>query len=595
MKKVIYLLILFLLLPLSISAQAPGGHITRKKTSTTTSAPKKSTATPKKTTPAAKSHSSRKPHSGGQTSQSSGTAAAGSREELAPVGMSQVQMDPIIQNLINNMVYVQGGTFMMGATSEQGGNAAADEKPAHQVTLSSFSIGRYEVTQEEWQAVMGSNPSHFKGDKRPVENVSWYDCQAFIRKLNSISGRQFRLPTEAEWEYAARGGNRSRGYKYAGNNNPNTVAWYLDYDNSENQTHERGGKQPNELGLYDMSGNVWEWCQDYYGSYSSSSQTNPIGPSSGSPRVLRGGGWNYFELGCRVSYRRNDYPTGRGGDNGLRLALTESMYADSPETSQVSNERNVSSQVSQGKLTNQNQSSLVQVISVNGVSFKMMKVSGGTFQMGSDIYDERPVHSFTLSDYYIGETEVTQALWTAVMGEKKLGWIRSYGKGRSYPAYDIDWEDYWEFLNKLNDLTGMSFRLPTEAEWEFAARGGNASEGYKYSGSDDINAVAWYSNIDGESTRAVAMKSPNELGLYDMSGNVWEWCQDWYDAYSPSAQVNPTGPSSGTFRVQRGGSLGYIDSCCSISYRGHCMPDVGRECQGLRLAYKFISPINLNC
>ena len=232
--------------------------------------------------------------------------------------MSQAQMNPIIQNLINNMVYVEGGTFMMGATSEQGSDADDDEKPAHQVTLSSFSIGRYEVTQEEWQAVMGSNPSEFKGSKRPVEEVSWDDCQAFIRKLNSISGRRCRLPTEAEWEYAARGGNRSRGYKYAGSNNLSAVAWH--WDNSREQTHEVGGKQPNEQGLYDMSGNVWEWCQDWYGSYSSSSQTNPTGPSSGSRRVDRGGGWSGDARGCRVSSRRGRTPGYRYRYLGFRLA-----------------------------------------------------------------------------------------------------------------------------------------------------------------------------------------------------------------------------------------------------------------------------------
>ena len=168
----------------------------------------------------------------------------------------------VLQNLIKNMVYVEGGTFMMGATSEQGSDAYDREKPAHQVTLSSFSIGKYEVTQEEWEAVMGSNPSYFKGKKLPVEKVSWDNCQKFIRKLNKLTGKQFRLPTEAEWEYASRGGSMSRGYKYAGGNDLGSVAWYD--GNSDNKTHEVGKKQPNELGLYDMSGNVWEWCQDWY-------------------------------------------------------------------------------------------------------------------------------------------------------------------------------------------------------------------------------------------------------------------------------------------------------------------------------------------
>ena len=228
-------------------------------------------------------------------------------------------LSPILQNLINNMVRVEGGTFTMGATSEQGSDAYVSEKPAHQVTLSSFSIGKYEVTQEEWQAVMGSNPSKFKGAKLPVERVSWTDCQEFIRKLNALTGKRFRLPTEAEWEYAARGGNRSRGYKYAGSDNLGSVAWYT--DNPSSQTHPVGQKSPNELGLYDMSGNVWEWCQDWRGEYSSNAQTNPAGPSSGSNRVGRGGSWHSNARRCRSSYRNNGTPSDRYCTLGLRLAL----------------------------------------------------------------------------------------------------------------------------------------------------------------------------------------------------------------------------------------------------------------------------------
>jgi formylglycine-generating enzyme required for sulfatase activity len=241
---------------------------------------------------------------------------AQSQETAQPIDS---QESVVLQNLVNNMVYVEGGTFTMGATSEQGSDAADDEKPAHQVTLSSFSIGKYEVTQEEWEAVMGSNPSDFKGAKRPVEQVSWEYCQEFIRKLNQLTGKKFRLPTEAEWEYAARGGNRSVGYKYAGSDNLGSVAWYE--DNSGSETHPVGQKSPNELGLYDMSGNVWEWCQDWYGSYSSSSQTNPTGPNSGSDRVGRGGSWDINAGDCRSSFRNFDSPSCRYNYLGLRLAL----------------------------------------------------------------------------------------------------------------------------------------------------------------------------------------------------------------------------------------------------------------------------------
>ena len=218
------------------------------------------------------------------------------------------------------MVKVAGGTFQMGATSEQGSDAFDWEKPVHSVTLSDYYIGQTEVTQELWEAVMGSNPSYFKGDnQRPVERVSWNDCQEFIEKLNRLTGKNFRLPTEAEWEYAARGGNKSKGYKYSGSNDADAVAWYG--DNSGGKTHPVATKQSNELGLYDMSGNLWEWCQDRYGDYTSRSQSNPKGANTGSYRVLRGGSWSNFARIVRVSYRGISMPYRRIDGRGLRLAL----------------------------------------------------------------------------------------------------------------------------------------------------------------------------------------------------------------------------------------------------------------------------------
>ena len=219
------------------------------------------------------------------------------------------------------MVAVAGGRFNMGATSEQGSDAFNNEKPTHLVTLNSYFIGQTEVTQALWKAVMASNPSYYKGDNRPVEKVSWNDCQTFIRKLNQLTGQQFRLPTEAEWEYAARGGQESRGYKYSGGNNINDVAWH--YGNSGLTTHDVGTKAPNELGLFDMSGNVWEWCSDWFGNYPRTAQTNPTGPSNGSDRVLRGGSW-YSSAGYyRVSSRINYSPGGIDDSVGLRLVLPQ--------------------------------------------------------------------------------------------------------------------------------------------------------------------------------------------------------------------------------------------------------------------------------
>jgi formylglycine-generating enzyme required for sulfatase activity len=210
----------------------------------------------------------------------------------------------------------------------EAGQANMDELPAHEVTVSPFSIAQTEVTQELWYAVMGNNPSSFIGDwQRPVENVSWDDCQEFIARLNELTGMNFRLPTEAEWEYAARGGNKGHGTLYAGSDNIDEVAWYYNNsyvvgtDSEDYGTHAVGTKHSNELGLYDMSGNVWEWCNDYYGAYSAEAQTNPTGPASGTERIARGGAFLNAAVWHSVWFR-NHASAGLVAEGlGFRLAL----------------------------------------------------------------------------------------------------------------------------------------------------------------------------------------------------------------------------------------------------------------------------------
>ena len=254
------------------------------------------------------------------TSQSS-TTTTGYTTGSSVVSGSNVISIPVKNGITIDMVKVEAGTFMMGATSEMQ-DPYDDEKPVHQVTLTNdYYMGKYEVTQSLWQAVMGSNPSEFKGDDLPVDQVSWNDCQEFIGELNGLTGKKFRLPTEAEWEYAARGGKKNCGYQYSGSSNISDVAWYD--GNSGNKTHPVGMKQANELGIYDMTGNVNEWCQDRYGSYVSSPQTNPIGANSGSFRVFRGGSWYYSARYCRSSYRFIVTPVNRFNFLGLRLVLSE--------------------------------------------------------------------------------------------------------------------------------------------------------------------------------------------------------------------------------------------------------------------------------
>ena len=254
----------------------------------------------------------------------SGTFVVNSSSRSVSVTLQKIFYTPNVKTFYANgvsfeMVEVRGGTFRMGMDDTLYTGAYHLEEPAHSVTLSGYYIGKTEVTQALWQAVMGSNPSYFEGDDLPVEQVSWDDCQEFIRKLNSLTGQNFRLPTEAEWEFACRGGNNSRGYKYSGSNYIDNVAWYD--GNSGDKTHPVATKSPNELGIYDMSGNVWEWCADWYGDYSSGRQTNPKGPYGGSGRVNRGGSWYNFARNCRSSIRIDDYPTYRDDILGLRLAL----------------------------------------------------------------------------------------------------------------------------------------------------------------------------------------------------------------------------------------------------------------------------------
>lgn len=226
----------------------------------------------------------------------------------------------IAHNVMIEMVRVEGGTFTMGATAEQASDAFSDELPTHKVTLSPFLIGKYEVSQTLWLAVMGENPSVNTGINLPVDNVTWNECQTFITKLNELTGKNFRLLTEAEWEYAARGGNKSKGYKYSGSNNLGDVAWYI--DNSNNTSHAMGTKAPNELGIYDMTGNVMEWVSDWKGSYSSGAQTNPTGPDSGTYRVNRGGSYGNVERLSRITNRNSIDPNMSSKTMGLRLCLS---------------------------------------------------------------------------------------------------------------------------------------------------------------------------------------------------------------------------------------------------------------------------------
>ena len=486
-------------------------------------------------------------------------------------------LSPVIRNLIKNMVEVEGGTYTMGATLDQGNGLYPEEKLAHKVAVSSFSIGRYEVTQEEWEVVMGNNPSESKGARLPVDMVSWDDCQAFIRSLNIMTGMTFRLPTEAEWEYAARGGRKSCGFRYPGGNNLASVAWYNWNANGKGKLnashgiHQVGAKKPNELGLYDMAGNVREWCQDrFYVNYYRNSPKSDPGKETHEKyptNVSRGGCWFSEADECRVAHRNINIWIGYEG-HGLRLVLASPSQDDGSIKPAL-------------RLVIENL--INNMVNVDGGTFTM----GATEEQGGDVYDaEKPAHQVTLSSFSIGRYEVTQEEWEAVMGTNPSSF-----KGGRHPVEKVSWDECQGFVLKLNELTrncpgGGHFRLPTEAEWEYAARGGRNSRGYKYAGGNDLDSVAWHDGNSGNETHDVGLKVPNELGLYDMSGNVWEWCHDCYDKdyYSNSPSSDPCNNTVGPKRIDRGGGwFNYLRECRVASRRA------GDPCdhygaRGLRLA-----------
>ncbi len=484
----------------------------------------------------------------------------------------------------DGFVFIEGGSFSMGSAFGR-----RDENPVHKVFLSSFYMSDHEVTQAEYKKVMGTNPSYYSGDNRPVENVRWYDAIEYCNKLSEMKGltpcyskngnsytcdftaNGYRLPTEAEWEYAAGGGNKSNGYIFSGSNGYTTdsekvydigsVAWY-DVEMGWGSTHDIKTKQPNELGLYDMSGNVWEWCWDLYGSYSSSAQANPTGLSSGHSRVYRGGSWNCYWFECRVAERNHSGPDYYFSDLGFRVVRTdvESLKQveplKQPEQSQ-SSEAIPESTVSE--LENDYINDNISVL-VEGGSFNMRK-SG----------DDWTVQSVSVSSFYMSDHEVTQAEYEEVMG-----WNPSSYSGDNLPVNKVSWYDAVRYCNSLSEKEGLKpcyskngnsytcdfsangYRLPTEAEWEYAARGGNKSKGYAYSGSNDIGSVAWCSYNSSRQTHDVKTNLPNELGLYDMSGNIWEWCWDRYGDYD---------------RVLRGGDWSDDAYRCGVTSRLNDKPD----------------------
>ena len=472
-----------------------------------------------------------------------------------PAGASGSGQSSLSKKTINlseevslEMVKVDPGTFKMN--SRGSGWNESNEKP-HEVTLTQvYYIGRTEVTQTQWYAITGKKPSRFTGEDLPVEQVSWNDAMAFCAQLNEMNiaptGWKFSLPTEAQWEFAARGGDRSRKYKYSGSDDINKVAWCMEnsgdkkmtdssasiIDLFENNcsTHPVKQKSANELGLYDMSGNVFEWCLDDYVADNSKSpvEFTRKNDRDGGSRTVKGGAWNRASADCSPAGRFAAPSSKKDIYIGFRLVLVRD-----------SGEKSVKQMLKDDSRNNEQNVRLP-----GGVQLKMVKVRAGSFEMSAGDGENKAgeaAHRVTLNqDFYIGQTEVTQAQWNTLMENNP-----SVFKGDDLPVENVSWDDAIEFCGKLYEKgiapEGYIFVLPTEAQWEYAARGGREGRKYKYSGSNKIDEVAWFDSNSGGKTHPVKQKKANELGLYDMSGNVREWCLDQFveDSRGAKAEFPP--------------------------------------------------------
>jgi formylglycine-generating enzyme required for sulfatase activity/serine/threonine protein kinase len=546
---------------------------------------------------------------------------------------TQVGAPAEITNSIGmKLVLIPPGEFMMGSPDSDK-DAYATEKPQHRVRITKrFYLGVTEVTQEQYERTIRTNPSHFKGDpQRPVETVSWDDALEFCRRLGQQEGNRYRLPTEAEWEYACRAGSTT---KYGFGDDEAALrehAWF--WSNSNKTTLPVGQKEANAWGLFDMHGNVWEWCQDSYDGacYSEPPTDDPRGPSGGAGRVLRGGHWHADGWLCRSAFRLDCRPECRGRNVGFRVAcqVASNIEPNSPASQSARALPPIALGASARELGVPTFAAApldaetarfhqlgwarhlgLPIETTNSIGMTLVLIPAGEFMMGAtpeeisaeeksaenkpvrrgqappdlwaaELLSERPRHRVRITKpFYLCATEVTQRQYERVMMRNP-----SYFKGDPQrPVEMVSWDDALEFCHRLSQREGYGYCLPTEAQWEHACRAGSAT---KYCFGDDesrLRDYAWYWANSGWGSHPVGENRPNAWGLYDMHGNVQEWCLDWYDGgyYAKSTNDDPIGPSKGSFHVYRGGAWTFKAGDCRSAHR-----DILTGCLGFRVARRI--------
>jgi formylglycine-generating enzyme required for sulfatase activity/serine/threonine protein kinase len=500
------------------------------------------------------------------------------------------------------MVLIPPGKFLMGSPITETGRTD-NETQQHEVIITKpFYMGKYEVTQEQWEGVMENNLSRRKGEKFPVTNVSWEDCQEFIKKLNKNTMGGYRLPTEAEWEFACRAGT-STAYSFGDEITPKDAN---SADSKIGRPVEVGSYKPNAFGLYDMHGNVWEWCEDWEANYPAGAMIDPKGPTIGELRMLRGGSFFNSQLHLRSSNRYGDSPNRRNDLwFGFRLAKTTNLAGLSESEIDViilkvkreqeakvkkDEEAKAKKEAEEAKAKEAQKKAAVilnKEVEENtdlgkGINLEMVLIPDGKFMMDSPSSEKgrskvETQHEVTLTKpYYMGKYEVTQEQWQAVMGDNP-----SKIKGEKFPVTNVSWNDCQEFIKKLNEKTNGEYRLPTEAEWEFACRAGTTTA---YSFGDKITPKdAIYGASKIRAPAVIGSYKSNAFGLYDMHGNVWEWCEDWFKELPQESTIDPKGPATSGGRVLRGGSF-WWESSVSSSSRSNFPPTSRNFDFGFRLA-----------